>query len=107
MNIPKEEFILILNGDKETIEKYRNLIIPEKACACCGVKFIPNKRADEKYCPKCKEIGYEKTMNETQKDIVRERKRVNGLLQRGRITREQYEEHMKQYIEKSKTEVQA
>lgn len=102
MNIPKNELILILNGDKETIEKYRKLVIPQKTCPCCGKEFIPSVRSDEVYCDNCKSKGYEKTMNDIQKDIVRERKRANRLLQRGKISREEYNEHMKNYIEKAK-----
>lgn len=96
MNIPRYELVSILNGSKEVIEKYKKMLI-EKTCACCGNAFSVQNRIDEIYCPECRKIGYQNTMNDIQKDIVRERKRVHALLRRGKISREQYNEHMKNY----------
>jgi len=100
MNIPKDDFVRILNGDLEEIQKYKEkMFLFGKKCACCGTIFVPNKRIDEKYCDKCRYIGYEKTMNLKKKDLKREYKRLYALYMRKVISKEELDRKMKNYKE--------
>lgn len=72
MNVPKKELIAILNGELNTIEKYKNLVIPKKVCKLCGNEFIPSVRSDEIYCDRifkngrtCKEVAYEENVKKS------------------------------------------
>ena len=100
MNIPKDDFVRILNGDLEEIQKYKEKLgLSGKKCACCGTIFVPNKRIDEKYCDKCRSIGYENTMDYQKKDFRREYKRQYALYMRNVISKEELDRRMENYKE--------
>ena len=102
MNIPKDNFIRVLNGDLAEIQKYKEKLgLIGKKCACCGNVFIPNKRIDEKYCDKCRKIGYEATMDSKKKDIRREYKRLYALYMRKVISKEELNKRMESYKKES------
>ena len=102
MNVPKDDFIRVLNGDLEEIKKYKEKLgIFGKKCACCGTIFVPNKRIDEKYCDKCRRIGYEATMDSKKKGIRREYKRLYSLYMRGVISKEELDKRMESYKKES------
>lgn len=60
---------------------------------------MPNKRIDEKYCDKCRRIGYEATLDSKKKDLRREYKRLYALYMRKVISKEELDKRMKNYKE--------
>lgn len=109
MNIPKGDLILILNGNQKMIDKYKNIIEPNKKCAYCGKSFITNKRTDEIYCPNCIHISSDrkcmKSGNVKKIKYRREYKKMHAKLMRGDIERTQFSKHMEEYKERIEKEV--
>lgn len=98
MNISKKSLIKILDGDSEEINKMREILsLNGKLCKCCGMHFIPDKRADEKYCKKCRKVGYEKTLSSNSENCIREYKRLYALYMRKKITKEEMKIKYEQY----------
>lgn len=104
MNINKSDLISILNGNQEIIQKYRSMVVPNKKCKRCGKSFIPRNRTDELYCEYCHSLCCDMKLSAEMKDYRREYKRMHAKMVRGKVSRKQFDEHMKQYRKEKKHE---
>lgn len=58
VSITVKELASLINGDEQTIKKYKEYLKGlKRKCPLCGKDFIPSGRLDTKYCSSCQDAG--------------------------------------------------
>jgi len=82
-NIPIDEMIMLINGDKLMIEKFKNEIY--KKCDVCGKEFVADGRSDQTRCSLlCTTTMWQKNniekVRKTKREWARNNKKLKATL---------------------------